>query len=109
MTAFEIAQYLVVGLGCICVFCSTTLGVYYVRSHRRVGRSIAFVFFAEAIGLAITVAFSLGRGVFHTFDERGDMLLRVIMFTTALLSSVHMGVSIDRILRRTHEPSERHN
>ncbi len=100
----EAILYLTVSLGVVSAFCSAGLGVYFMRSTKRVSRSVAWMYFAEAIAMTVTVAFSIGEGVLvGMFPVWLQTLLRVTMFTAAITSSVHMAMSLDGILRGTDE------
>ena len=86
--------------GSISAFCSFSLAVYFLRSHRHVSRSIAFMYAAEGWAMLMTVTFAIGEGIYlDSIPLWVQTWMRITMFSAAIASSVHMGVSLDRILR----------
>ena len=95
MSALTILTAIVGSVAAVISFC---LFCYFIRSSTRIGKSSAYVFLAEFVGLLVTVIFSIGEGVFvDTIPLEVATAMRWVMFGAATASSIHMAVSIERI------------
>ena len=93
--------YATVGMGCIALFTSVSLALYFYRSAERVAKSVGHMYLAEGVAMAMTVIFSVGEGVFaNAIPPTVQTVMRVVMFGACLASSIHMGVTLDKVLRR---------
>lgn len=97
--ALLVSQKLIVGFGFVAATASLLLAIYYFRSPKPIGRSVAWVFAAESLGLYVTVGFSIFAGVFNVLGPWSELAMRLVMFVSAFASSVHMAISIEKILR----------
>lgn len=96
----EWIKYATVAVGAVSAAGSLGLATYFYRSPKRVGRSVAHMYLAESWAMTMTVAFSVGEGIYLDMLPLWLMTaMRLSMFLAAIGSSVHMAYSLDKILR----------
>lgn len=86
-------------VGTLCVLLSAALSVFFARSKRRLGASMAFMLGAEALMGGVTVGFTLWDALFSVpIPESLSVVLRLIIFTASASSSVHLSIGIHKVL-----------
>ncbi len=86
-------------VGALCVSLSGVLCVFFSRSQRRLGTSMAFMLGAEALMGGVTVGFTLWDALFSVpIPETLAIVLRLIIFTASASSSVHLSIGIHKVL-----------
>lgn len=91
-------------VGALCVSLSAALSVFFARSHRRLGTSMACMLAAEALMGGVTVGFTLWDALMDVpIPEPLAIVLRLVIFAAAASSSVHLSVSIHKVL---HDPGD---
>ena len=84
-------EFWVVCFGLCCFSVTLTLFAYFIRSKHRIGKAVAYMLAGEAVGLFVTVVFALtSKGVFDVLPSAVAMVLRIIVFSVAFASSVHL-------------------
>lgn len=87
----EILHIATIALGCVSLSLSLSLFLYFRRSSQPIGRAVAFMLLGETIGAAATVIFALtANGLYDVLDDGGSTALRWVIFTSAILTSVHL-------------------
>jgi len=87
----EILHIATVALGCVSLSLSLSLFLYFRRSSQPIGRAVAFMLLGETIGAAATVIFALtADGLYNVLNDSGSTALRWVIFTSAILTSVHL-------------------
>ena len=84
-------EFWVVCFGLCCFSVTITLFAYFIRSKHQIGKAVAYMLAGESIGLFVTVVFALtSKGVFDVLPSSVAMAMRVIVFSAALGSSIHL-------------------
>lgn len=79
----------------VCTMMPLSVWLYYRRSKKEIGRSVGWMAFGEFVGMSATCGFASCEyaGVFQTLDWRLTSVIRVIMGTVALLTTIHLARS----------------
>ena len=89
-------------IGLIAVSMSVMLAALFFRNRTRVSFAFALMLAAESVGLAITVVFSLSLfGVFDVMTPEIALVSRLVIFFTAMASSIHLAFRLWTINEET--------
>ena len=87
----QILHIATIALGCVSLSLSLLLFLYFRRSSQPIGRAVAFMLLGETVGAAATVIFALtANGLYDVLGDGGSTVLRWVIFTSAILTSVHL-------------------
>ena len=88
-----------IGFGVISFMLAIVWTIYFCRSKKKIGLSVAWMTFGEAFSSAMTVAFAVmhSMGVLEDVPREVQHLLRISMFTIVMLSTMHLSASVRKI------------
>ena len=92
------SEFWVVCFGILCFSVTATLFAYFIRSKQRIGRAVAYMLAGEAVGLFVTIIFAItSKGVFGILPAGFAMVMRVVVFSVAMFSSLHLAYATAKI------------
>jgi len=95
MILFQITTTLI---GCAVLTLSISLFFYFISARKAIGRAVAYMLAGESIGLFITILFSLtSNGIFDCWGPEESMVARVVLFSTAAFTSIHLAYQTRKI------------
>jgi len=95
MILFQIITTLI---GCAVLTLSISLFFYFISARKAIGRAVAYMLAGESVGLFITILFSLtSNGVFDFLGPRASLVARVVLFSTAAFTSIHLAYQTRKI------------
>lgn len=93
-----VMQYATVGFGCVTTAISIALCLYFIRSRVSIGKAVGLMLGGEAITGIIVISFAItAKGILDIITQEAAMAMRLVMFSVAFLTSVHLAVQIRRL------------
>ncbi len=92
------SEFWVVCFGILCFSVTATLFAYFIRSKQRIGRAVAYMLAGAAGGWVVTIICGIAsKGVFDILPAGFAMVLRVVVFSVAMFSSLHLAYATAKI------------
>ena len=91
MSTLRSLQYVTIFVGIVAVTCSMSLALVFWKSRKPIGKAVSVMLFCEGIGGLVTVIFAtMTQGSLEQIGPEMSMVLRWILFSTAIVSSTHL-------------------
>ena len=95
---FSALQYFTVCFGISAITMSSLLALHFGRSRRPIGKAVGFMLAGEAVGGLATIIFAItSQGVMDIGSATSSIVLRWVIFSTAMVTSLHLAYQTRKI------------